>query len=91
LQQADENYAREVMQLFTVGLYKLNNDGSPQLDRDKNEILTYSNFDISEYAKVYVGMALQSARGNIDGHSNQVDPLNIRGDYKDYFPKVRVG
>jgi uncharacterized protein (DUF1800 family) len=28
----DENYAREVMQLFTIGLYQLNDDGSQQLD-----------------------------------------------------------
>ena len=27
----DENYAREVMQLFTIGLYQLNSDGTPQL------------------------------------------------------------
>ena len=28
----DENYAREVMQLFTIGLYQLNDDGSQKLD-----------------------------------------------------------
>ena len=42
----DENYAREVMQLFTIGLWKLNDDGSQQLDGTGNPIPTYSNTDV---------------------------------------------
>jgi uncharacterized protein (DUF1800 family) len=52
----DENYAREVMQLFTIGLYKLNNDGSYQLDGSGNRIPTYDNDDIAEFAKVFTGL-----------------------------------
>ena len=52
----DENYAREVMQLFTIGLYKLNNDGTPILDNNGNLIPTYDNFDIEEFAKVFTGL-----------------------------------
>lgn len=52
----DENYAREVMQLFTIGLYKLNNDGSRQLDSLGNPIPTYDNEDIQEFAKIYTGL-----------------------------------
>ena len=51
----DENYAREVMQLFTIGLYKLNNDGSYQLDGSGNRIPTYDNDAIGEFAKVFTG------------------------------------
>ncbi|KAL3921612.1 MAG: hypothetical protein SGILL_002660 [Bacillariaceae sp.] len=87
-QQADENYAREIMQLFTIGLYKLYINGTTQLDDDGNEIRTYTNFDISEYAKVYTGFQRQSDRGNIDGHYNLVDPLKTRADYKDHLPKM---
>ena len=52
----DENYAREVMQLFTIGLYELNLDGSPKLDNNNNQIPTYDNDDIYEFAKVFTGL-----------------------------------
>ena len=51
----DENYAREVMQLFSIGLYELNNDGSRRLDGSSNFIPTYDNDDIREFAKVFTG------------------------------------
>lgn len=52
----DENYGREVMQLFTIGLYELNPDGSRKLDDEGNEIPTYDNEDIQEFAKIFTGM-----------------------------------
>lgn len=52
----DENYAREIMQLFTIGLYELNVDGSPKTDADGNFIPTYTNDDIKEFAKVFTGL-----------------------------------
>ncbi|NOY50417.1 MAG: DUF1800 domain-containing protein [Chlorobi bacterium] len=52
----DENFAREVMQLFTIGLYELNQDGSHKTDNDGNEIPTYDNNDIKEFAKVFTGL-----------------------------------
>ena len=60
----DENYAREVMQLFTIGLYQLNNDGTQKLDTSGNPIPTYSNTDV-------VGMAatLTGCSWNIPGNS----------------------
>ena len=51
----DENYAREVMQLFSIGLYELNPDGSRQLDASGNPIPTYSNVEIREFAKILPG------------------------------------
>ena len=51
----DENYAREIMQLFTIGLYELNADGSRKTDADGNWIPTYDNNDITEFAKVFTG------------------------------------
>nr|WP_315484724.1 DUF1800 family protein [uncultured Undibacterium sp.] len=50
----DENYAREVMQLFTLGLYKLNPDGSYALENGK-PVETYGNDDITGLAKVFTG------------------------------------
>ncbi len=55
----DENYAREIMQLFTIGLYQLNNDGSRQLDGSGNPIPTYSNVDVQGLAKVFTGFSWQ--------------------------------
>jgi len=51
----DENYAREVMQLFTIGLYQLNDDGSQKLDSTGNPIPTYSNTDVMGMAAVFTG------------------------------------
>jgi uncharacterized protein (DUF1800 family) len=51
----DENYAREVMQLFTIGLYQLNDDGSQKLDSTGQPIPTYSNNDVMGLAAVFTG------------------------------------
>ena len=51
----DENYAREVMQLFTIGLYELNLDGTVRLDSRNEPIETYTNEDVTGLAKVFTG------------------------------------
>jgi len=67
----DENYAREVMQLFTVGLYQLNNDGTQQLDGNGNPIPTYSNTDVMGLAAVFTGFSWQIPNDTTeDGWSN---------------------
>lgn len=53
--EPDENYAREVMQLFTIGLYKLNADGTRQLDAQGAPIPTYAQADVSSLAHVFTG------------------------------------
>jgi len=53
----DENYAREIMQLFSIGLYELNPDGTRKLDSQGNLIPTYDNDDIKEFAKIFTGLA----------------------------------
>ena len=52
----DQNYAREVMQLFSIGLYALNPDGSRQLDENGEFIPTYNNTHIEEMSKVFTGL-----------------------------------
>ena len=52
----DQNFAREVMQLFTIGLYELNIDGTRKKDQNGNDIPTYTNNDIVEMAKVFTGL-----------------------------------
>jgi len=53
----DENYAREVMQLMTIGLYKLNADGTVQTDTAGAPIPSYTPEDVSNLAKVFTGMS----------------------------------
>ncbi len=51
----DENYAREVMQLFTIGLNELNNDGTKKVGTTGQPIETYTNSDVSNLARVFTG------------------------------------
>jgi uncharacterized protein (DUF1800 family) len=65
----DENYAREIMQLFSIGLFELNTDGSPNRDGNPSTfpdpgedlVSTYSQTDVEELAKVFTGWDM---RGN---------------------------
>jgi uncharacterized protein (DUF1800 family) len=53
----DENYAREVMQLFSIGLFELNQDGTQRLDAQGNAIPTYDNATIREFSRVFTGLS----------------------------------
>jgi len=53
--EANENYAREIMQLFTIGLYQLNIDGSQQLDANGQPIPTYDQNVVTAYARLFTG------------------------------------
>jgi uncharacterized protein (DUF1800 family) len=58
----DENYAREVMQLFTIGLVQLNADGSVRTGAD-GPLETYSQTDITQLARVFTGWVHDRATG----------------------------
>ena len=53
--EPDENYAREVMQLFTIGLVRLNPDGSPIRDGAGQAVSTFAQTDVSQLARVFTG------------------------------------
>lgn len=59
----DENFARELMQLFSIGLWELNPDGSRQLDEHGEPIPTYDNGDITEMARVFTGLYFAAPYG----------------------------
>ena len=87
---ADENFAREIMQLFSTGLYLLNIDGTPKLDENKQPVLVYSNDDIMSFARIWTGFDYQQARGNVEEASssgNRHDPMRIQASWRDKFPK----
>ncbi|MBX7209472.1 MAG: DUF1800 family protein [Verrucomicrobiaceae bacterium] len=52
----DENFARELMQLFTIGLWQLNPDGTRQVNGQGQNIPTYSNQEITQLARVMTGL-----------------------------------
>ncbi len=54
----DENYAREILQLFSIGVIELNLDGTPKLVNGQ-EVETYNNNDIQGLAKVFTGLSLK--------------------------------
>lgn len=59
----DENYAREVMQLMTIGLVELNSDGTPRLN-GSDQIPAYTPADIAGLAKVFTGISWYSPSPN---------------------------
>ncbi len=74
---ADENYAREVMQLFTIGLNQLQPDGTLKLDATGLPIPTYNQTTITQTAKVFTGWAFQSG--------DATSASNFRGSAADYL------
>lgn len=88
--EPDENYAREVMQLFSIGLYMLNPDGSLILDGAGQPIPTYGDADVKGLAKVFTGWSLN--RGAAYAGVSQSDCFSFLDDCRDpdafYWPMV---
>jgi uncharacterized protein (DUF1800 family) len=61
---ANENYARELMQLFTLGLNQLNEDGSLKLDGSGNPIPTYDQNAVQAVALAFTGWTYPTQPGN---------------------------
>jgi uncharacterized protein (DUF1800 family) len=62
-QIANENYARELMQLFTLGTSRLNPDGTPILDSSGQTIQPYSEAQVQAFAKAYTGWTYARSDG----------------------------
>lgn len=77
----DENYAREVMQLFSIGLYQLNQDGTPLLNNGAL-LPTYSQDDIENLARVFTGWHLAD-KSNGSWTSKQGDWFQAMAPYAD--------
>lgn len=56
----DENYARELLQLFTIGLVELNLDGTPVLSAGGQDSETFGNDDVAGLAKVFTGLSFET-------------------------------
>ena len=89
----DENYAREIMQLFTIGLWELNQDGTRKRDGNGNFIPTYNNRDVTEVARVFTGLWFGKQRWNYGGISDASYsiPMMLWPDKHDFGSKTMLG
>lgn len=76
----NENYAREIKQLFTIGLFMLNQDGTLQLDGSNQPIPTYSQDTVNNFTKVLTGWGFCNTAGAscpnaAAGVVNYIDPM----------------
>ncbi len=74
---ANENYARELMQLFTIGLTKLHPDGSPVLDASGNPIPTYDQPTIQEFSRALTGWTYPTQPGRTAPTSGHNPPYYV--------------
>lgn len=80
-QNPNENYPRELLQLFTVGLYMMNQDGTFILDGQGNRIPTYDQTRIDQFTKVFTGWTHCTNAANpicanlAVGAPNYIDPM----------------
>ncbi len=74
----DENYAREVMQLFSIGVVQLNLDGTPLANPSDPGVAlaTYGQTDVLNMAKVFTGWKLNAAASAYPGASAATDMIN---------------
>ena len=90
----DENFAREIMQLFTIGVHRLMKDGSKmKVDTSdgRASVPTYDNSDIQNFARAWTGFKHHNRRGNYEGryyNRNRINPMVIVGAQRDQFPKM---
>ena len=61
--QPNENYAREILQLFSIGLAQLNPDGTPQVDSNGVPVPTYTQDTIIGFAHVFTGWTYPTRSG----------------------------
>jgi uncharacterized protein (DUF1800 family) len=77
--QPNENYAREILQLFSIGTFMLNQDGTYQVDGSGMPIPTYDQAKVEEFARVFTGWVLAAPlRGPGGDVPNYRDAMVVR-------------
>lgn len=92
--QANENYARELMQLFSLGVVLLNADGTPQPDAAGATIAAYSNTDVKEVARALTGWTYARLDGAAITDANKRDmskPMIVNAARYDTGAKTFLG
>lgn len=88
----DENYARELLQLFTIGVVELNMDGTPRIGAVGEEIETFDNDDITGLARVFTGLSYigDGFRDN-DENDREFSPLVVYPEQHSELEKTFLG
>jgi len=88
-QSPNENYAREILQLFSIGLYMLNQDGTIQRDGQGNPIATYTQNEVNGFTKVFTGWTFcgQGCPNSQSGIRNMRDPMIVTANNHDTTDK----
>jgi uncharacterized protein (DUF1800 family) len=85
----DENYAREIMQLFSIGLWELNQDGTRRLDTNGQPIAAYDNRNITEFARVFTGLAFGGSNTLFGTYPRDYTaPMGAWDEHHDLNPKT---
>jgi uncharacterized protein (DUF1800 family) len=85
----DENYAREIMQLFSIGLFELKSDGSYLLSGSGQPIPTYDNDDITELAKIMTGLSFDGVDSDFYlGQENWTAPMRMYESFHEPGAKI---
>lgn len=90
----DENYAREIMQLFSIGLVQLNLDGSVKLDAQNNPLPTYDQTTVKELARVFTGWNMATISNWwewTESGASEILPMKPFNNYHDFGAKVLFG
>jgi uncharacterized protein (DUF1800 family) len=88
-QYPDENFAREVQQLFSIGLWELNLDGTRKLDANGQPIATYVNGQITEFARVFTGLWFGGQPWGANGWNDEdnATPMQLWAEKHDFGAK----
>lgn len=89
----DENYSREILQLHSIGLTKMNDDGTLVRDEFGNLVDNYTQQNIFTSAKIWTGFTESFRRGNYEDldwtTKSKLDPLQIESVLlRDWWPKI---
>ncbi|MFT6878076.1 MAG: hypothetical protein ACJAZF_004207, partial [Granulosicoccus sp.] len=87
--QPDENFARELLQLFSIGLEILNEDGTPQLDSGGVALPTYNQDTVENFARVFTGWHFANAEDfRWPKNKDYLSPMTAWQDYHDTEAKI---
>lgn len=86
----NENFPRENLQLFTIGLFMLNQDGTRQLDSNDNPIPTYDQNTVNNFTKVFTGWSFcnTGCPNSTPGSPNYKDPMVLNQNNHDITAKT---
>lgn len=86
----DENYAREILQLFSMGVFELDASGNFVIDSSGNPVENYDNDIITEFSEVFTGLSINDARGFFSKNLTLLGngELRMEASYHDTSTKV---